>query len=831
MRLERIARYLSLVVLMAGAMPGIAPAQTLSDRVSKGTQAKEGDRLLVEAHDLIYDRDKNTVTALGDVQLYYQGKVLEADKVIYDRVTNRVFATGNAKLREPNGEIVYGDSFDLTNDFKNGFIDALRIERTDKTRFASPRAERIEGESTVFDLGTYTACEACKDDPAKPPLWQVRATRIIHNNEERTVYYENAFIDVAGWPVLWMPYLSAPDSTVRRKSGFLAPRYIATTGLGTGVSIPYFWALAPNYDLTVTPTLSSRQGVLGRVEWRHRLETGSYNIRVAGIQQLDKTAYALPPNGAGNKDFRGSIETAGQFLLNEQWSWGWDLALVTDKWFFQNYRVRSESLRAFNLSSLQSATSTVYLRGQGERSFFDARGYYFKTLSAADWQKQQPIVAPVIDYDKRFESPWGLGGETRLSANVTHLTREQADYRSLSTLNGSGAVVPGNYQENGHDTCLPGQYVPGKCYIRGIAGDTSRLSTELAWRRAFVDPMGEVWTPFTSLRADISYAALDMSGPYNQYQRNFVSSDNDPLARSMAAVGMTYRFPLVAREWGATHVIEPVAQIIARPNESRIGSYPNEDAQSLVFDDANLFSTNKFSGYDRIEGGTRANVGAQYTMTLDNGAFANALFGQSYQVAGKNSFQFGGVSQTGPQTGLDKSASDYVGRIQLVPSSAYSLTTRARFDESTWANKRLEVAANANFGPLSTNLTYGRYAAQPELGYIHRREGLMASGRYALDQQWYVFGGTALDFTRRYSEIDYLGYSNAKSNSVAVSSMFVGLGYRDECTLLEIAYAHNSRNPAQGTREPVKTIMLRLELRTLGATRFAQRLSSSSEGQ
>ena len=85
-------------------------------------------------------------------------------------------------------------------------------------------------------------------------------------------------------------------------------------------------------------------------------------------------------------------------------------------------------------------------------------------------------------------------------------------------------------------------------------------------------------------------------------------------------------------------MIEPIAQIIVRPNETEIGRLPNEDAQTLVFNTANLFALDKFSGYDRIEGGTRANFGFRYSGSFANGWTTNGLIGQSYHVAGENSF-------------------------------------------------------------------------------------------------------------------------------------------------------------------------------------------------
>ncbi|MDZ7823339.1 MAG: LPS assembly protein LptD [Ahrensia sp.] len=81
-------------------------------------------------------------------------------------------------------------------------------------------------------------------------------------------------------------------------------------------------------------------------------------------------------------------------------------------------------------------------------------------------------------------------------------------------------------------------------------------------------------------------------------------------------------------------MLEPIAQIYVRPNEMLAGVLPNEDAQSLVFDYSNLFSRDKFSGYDRTEGGTRANIGLRYTGTFNNGWGISAIAGQSYHLAG-----------------------------------------------------------------------------------------------------------------------------------------------------------------------------------------------------
>jgi len=823
-------------LLAAGSVPALAQA-TLNETLAGRAQSGSGqDRLLVDAREIVYDNDRNTIAAAGDVQMNYQGRTLQADRVTYDRNTGRVFAEGNARLTDADGTVATGDRFELTDDFRNGFIDSLRVVQTTveqgrplTTRFSAPRAERAEGETTTFERGTYTACEPCKDHPERPPLWQVKAAKIIHNNSERTIYYEDATLELLGIPVAYLPYFWTPDPTVKRKTGFLSPRYIYSSSIGYGASVPFFWAIAPNYDLTITPTYLSRQGLLAQAEWRHRLETGSYMVRAAGISQQEPDAFLRPPYGAANRDFRGSLETTGLFYINQNWRWGWDIALLSDKWFLSNYKIRSESLSSYYI---KESISTLFLQGQGDRSFFDLRGYYFQTLSSNEWQKQQPIVAPVLDYNKRF-TPSSIGGEFAIDANLTHLTREAAQFDPLSVANTSYFGVA--------QTCII--FDPSSCLVRGMSGTTSRASVTASWRREFVDPIGQVWTPFAYVRADSFWISPDFYGYQNPQLGNFIDSDDDYLFRAMPAVGVEYRYPFIASlGTSGKQILEPIAQVIARPNETGIGSLPNEDAQSLVFDDTSLFDWDKFSGYDRIEGGVRANLGIQYTVTGADDFYANVLFGQSYQVAGRNSFRQADLANVGLDSGLDTRASDYVGRFQISPNANFAFVTRARFDQDDFDINRIEAGFRANFNPylpVSTSITYARYDAQPAIGFPMRREGLLGSARWDISPNWYVTGSILLDLDRYLlARETYVAQLTTNPDAVYdrqkvayVSGMSLGFGYVDECTTFSLRYSVTPREVVRnsGEKNQNHTIAFTLELRSLGEVGYTQNIGGTDD--
>jgi len=185
---------------------------------------------------------------------------------------------------------------------------------------------------------------------------------------------------------------SAPDPSVTRKSGILSPYLAYGNELGAGVGIPIFWALAPDYDLTFTPTYFSQQGFFAKAEWRQRLESGSY---LSGLREYPSktplSSQSLPMAPAASpRAARWKARAISISLMNG--NFGWEFTLLSDKWYLNDYHVPDQAL---SYNYISETTSTVYLTGQRDRGYFDLRGYSFEGLSSHDIQAQQPIAHPV----------------------------------------------------------------------------------------------------------------------------------------------------------------------------------------------------------------------------------------------------------------------------------------------------------------------------------------------------------------------------------------------------------------------------------------------------
>jgi LPS-assembly protein len=675
---------------------------------------------------------------------------------------------------------------DLSDDYRDGFIDSLRADTADHTRMAATRADRSSGTYTVFQNGVYTACEPCRDDPKKPPLWQVKGARIVHDQVDKMLYFENAQLEFFGVPMAYLPYFSTPDPTVKRKTGFLMPGFSTTSTYGFGVDTPFYWAIAPDYDATFTPRITSKEGVLLQAEFRQRLIDGAYQIRAYGIDQLDPSAFAGQP---GDRQFRGGVETRGQFALNDKWVWGWDGVALTDYMLLSDYRLslyRDPMASFLNLPT--EAISQLYVTGVGNRSYFDARAIYYLSLSGN--QSQVPVVAPVIDYSNVINHSV-LGGEVSYKTNFTNLTRDSAVFDPITTLANNNGLCTATSAD-------PLARLPSQCLLRGMPGTYTRLTGEAQWRRSFTDSAGEIWTPFASIRAD----AIDASISNQPGVSNFLPVGDTQALRVMPTIGLEYRYPFInVQPWGTT-TIEPIAQIIIRPDETYAGKLPNEDAQSMTFDTSNLFSVDKFSGYDRVEGGSRANVGVQSTTQFDRGGSVNVVFGQSYQLFGLNSFAVADVTNTAVDSGLATPKSDYVTSVSYSPNRTYTFSTRARLDQATGSVQRFEAEGKANFDRWSVGLLYGDYAPQPDIGYLTRREGLLGSGSVKVAANWVVTGAARWDLVAN-----------------QINQYVVGAGYVDDCFVLAANYV-TSYSYATATSPPIlgHAFMLQIGLRTIATS-------------
>jgi LPS-assembly protein len=781
--MQRTARWCSasaLALVAALATPMVPAHAQSADPLAPNLRADA--QMLLEADQLIYDNDRNVVTARGGVQIDYDGNRLVARQVSYDRNTGRLVASGNVELIDPEGTKISSEEIDITDDFGDGFANALRVETADKTYFGAESAVRRDGNVTTFNNSVYTACAPCEENPERPPVWRFKSRTIIWNAQKKTIRFSNARFEMFGLPIAYLPVFEVPDHTVKRKTGFLMPGISYKSELGVGVTVPFYLALDPTYDLTVWGTYYTRQGFLAEAEWRQQFDNGQYSIRMAGINQQNPDAFkpnSVSRGPAGDPtELRGMIGTKGAFQINPRWAFGWDVLIQSDKDFARKY-----GIDGFDTPVV---TNEVYLTGLNERNYFDLRGYRFQVQEERfdsdpiARNPRQPWVLPSFDYvyipDDALAS-----GELRFDVNSRTIYRDFEDYAA------------------------------GAPALRGYEGLNSRTTAEAEWKRQIVTPTGLVITPLLHLQGDATHADLSagsaanaaaMAGALNANPAYLgptaIADVRSSYYRYMATAGLDLRYPILFSGPGSSHILEPIAQLFVRPDEplaERLG-LANEDAQSLVFDATTLFERDKFSGYDRIEGGTRANLGLRYSGSYANGWGTNVIVGQSYHLAGANSYAQPDLVNAGAYSGLETARSDYVALVGATSPDGVSLATAGRFDEETLEVRRAELRAGYSSRPLSVSARYAYIQAQPLYGFDVDRHEVTLTGSARVGENWRVFGGGTYDL-----ESDLL-----------VRDQF-GFAYDDECFTLSLSMVQ-SRAP--GSTDVNRSFGFNIGFRTLG---------------
>jgi LPS-assembly protein len=431
----------SVIVLLGGLLTFVG----MTTIAQAASELQPGEEVLMQADELSYDQETKIVTATGNVEVAYGDRVMTADQMTYNQNSGIVTASGNVVLLEPSGDVLFADQAELGEELSEGIIQTLQVLLADNSRLAGTEAQRRNGNVTTVYKGVYSPCEVCKEEgQTRSPLWQIKAFRVVHNQEEQRIIYEDAFFELFGIPIAYIPFFSHPDPTVERQSGVLAPSFGNSSDLGTFIKVPYYLVIADNIDATISPTYMSKQGVLLQTEYRHRLESGTFVVNAAGISPTEEIA-----GTPGDENFRGSLFSYGDFRLSEEWTWGFRTELTTDDTF----------LRRFGLSSETDLTTTAYAAAEDGRNLFTAEAFYFQGLLSSDNPRTTPIIAPLLNY--HYEHPQQFfGGKGTLDVNAMVLNRN------------AGA-------------------------------DSRRLSVNLGWDAETITSTGEVYSLFADLRGDV----------------------------------------------------------------------------------------------------------------------------------------------------------------------------------------------------------------------------------------------------------------------------------------------------------------------------------------
>ncbi|MDA0260695.1 MAG: LPS assembly protein LptD [Proteobacteria bacterium] len=708
-----------------GVLAGLIGATLLPTPEALAQTLKSG--ILFRADDLTYDNQNAVVTARGNIEVSVGERILVAEVVSYAQQTGIITASGNVAVLEPSGNVFFADEVKLTEDLREGVLSGFRALLAEQTRIAAVGAERRGGNITTMTKAVFTACKLCEKDRQRAPLWQIKAFKVVHNENLKRIEYKDVVLEFFGIPVAYSPYFSHPDPSVKRKSGLLAPIYGSSSQLGLRLQVPYYINIAPNRDATLAPIFTSKEGVVGAGEYREKTTDGEFSFS-GSLTRADER----DQNNAktGSEEFRGHIFGTGHFLIDETWSWGFELERTTDDTY----------LRRYDFGNQDALTTNAFVEGFRGRNYASANAYLFQGLRSDDDPGATPIIPLLLDFNHVGE-PGRFGQTWRLTANALILRRE-------------------------------------------VGASSNRLSLEGGWHLPHTSPGGALYNLSATVRGDL-YDTDDVATSADPSVR----PDDGLTGRVFPQLALDWRYPLAAQSGRFRQIIEPIIVGIVAPYGSNPADLPNEDSLNFEFDDTNLFSANRFPGFDRVEGGPRVNYGIRLGAYDQIGGYATLLFGQSIRLNDDDTFA--------DKTGLEDNRSDYVGRLDLVPSDFVDLNQRIRMDRDTFSLRRHEVSLSAGPKYLRVDASYVSLSRELTTDELSGREEIDISSRLQVTPEWALTAGTRQDLKKD-----------------ATLSFNSSLEYQDECLFLSVDFDRTFFSDRD--LEPSTSVTVRLKLKHLG---------------
>ncbi|HVC54978.1 MAG TPA: LPS assembly protein LptD [Stellaceae bacterium] len=724
------------------ALAGVALALLLAAPPGLGKSATGGQQadsrhapIVFQADEVQYDDQLALTIARGHVEISQGGEVLLADTVSYNQRTDTISASGHVSLLTPNGDVVFGDFMELRDQMNNAFVQNARELLADRSRLAANTGRRVNGNRFELARAVYSPCDLCKRDPRAPPAWELKARKISDDRQRKVIEFHDAQLDVDGWPIFYTPYISQPEPSVKRASGFLMPNFGSSNTVGFHFGIPYFLVLGPDKDLTLAPRITTKAGGLLAGEYRQRFGDGM-------LDALGSVNYSNVGSGGvtntGDK-LRGHIDASGVWDLDDTYRTGFQVQRVADQTYLQRF--------GFKTPLLNAMITRAYLEGFAPNVSTDVNAYLFQPLLPGLGDSTQPIVLPVVNRTWRTH-PDGLGGELLVNANLLDIVRE-------------------------------------------VGTQTRRLSLGGEWDRTFLDGIGGHYKFSASVRGD-GYSVAGLSPlsnpdlpsvffPVNGAPALQPISGNYVTGRAFPQLGLTWNYPLVHRGADLTAIVEPIAGIYAGPSSGNSRRIPDEDSLGYEFRDSDLFRPDRLAGYDVLDTGQRVDYGMKLGLYQKNGGNYRFLIGQSYR-AQPNVF-------LPPASGAAQRLSDIVGRVVLSPSSYLDLIYRFRFDKATLSNRTQEVGLAVGPQNLRVGLNYLLVPAQQQNDVVTnpatgqtvlygKREQLSVNLTTKLTRYWSLSGSETINLTNSQNLVN--GIAEPQSNSASLYATVAAI-YQDEC--------------------------------------------------
>lgn len=352
----------------------------------------EENLILLNSDEIDYVGD--LLKCRGNVKVVYGQKVLSADEVIYSKSKNNIRADGNVVIEDEKSNLFLLDYADIYSDFTSGSLRDLKIILADKSRIAAQNATLEDGTYHLQNV-VYTSCtdEVCNNELT----WKIKS-RDVHFEPSDTTTYKDAYFNILGEDVLYLPYFSHVSNSLDRKSGFLTPKIATSGGAGFSLNIPYLWSISSSQELIFKPILTTKLGIAPWIQYKNRFSNGLFELSgsitdTRSVRNFESSRAEEQRNieKIRRSGYRGHLNSKMTYLISSRTLFSYDIKLTSDDYYLKRF--------PFFYWSDRATTSQAALEHYNYLNYFAVKSYYF-TKSEVE---NLPIVTPMIENNMRFD--------------------------------------------------------------------------------------------------------------------------------------------------------------------------------------------------------------------------------------------------------------------------------------------------------------------------------------------------------------------------------------------------------------------------------------------
>ena len=406
--------------------------------------AQQKDIYNFSADKLTYSQDNNIIEAIGNVLAKNEeGKTISSDKIIYNKSLRIIQAFGNSKFIDNKNRILTADNFEydlekkivsaenkvkFLDNYKNVYyfsklkaddkfeeiigynlnsdLNKEKFQSKDKfNEFVEPKLSgkevSIKENITIIKDGKFTSCKSTNEKEGCP-YWNLNADLVTHDKEKREIIYKNASLDLNNIPVLYTPYFSHPDPSVKRKEGFLAPSFSSLgADIGTTIKVPYFYPISQSADFTISPVYYFKQNPLLLGEYREKFKNGDLSIE-GGFTQGYKEITSTQTDGSRHHLY-GNLNLNFVDKILDQSEFNTKIQRTNNPTYLRVNKINS-TVDGFKRNLVKEdetkLTNEIYLNSFGKNESLNFKTAAYQNISTTKASDQYEYLLPEIVYTK-----------------------------------------------------------------------------------------------------------------------------------------------------------------------------------------------------------------------------------------------------------------------------------------------------------------------------------------------------------------------------------------------------------------------------------------------